>query len=174
MDRGDLWWFIIIILFVIVPSILYFKFVYDKGFDTRDGSTLDAVLKKDGGLFSSDNPKLQEDLSESDLDLNNSSILKISKFERGFKPVKGYIVLFESNGNKNLMFYNFSIKSDSVDNLHVYLSSSSIADDFVDLGILKEINGTFVYSIKEMDLEKYKNVLIWYRPFGILYAKAEL
>ena len=58
--------------------------------------------------------------------------------------------------------------------LYVYLATDKSASDFVSLGKLKANNGNQNYDIpSETDLSKYATVLIWCRPFSILFGSAE-
>jgi hypothetical protein len=59
--------------------------------------------------------------------------------------------------------------------LYVYLSPDKSASDFINIGKLKANNGNQNYEIlKEIDLSKYNTVLIWCRPFSVLFGSAEL
>ena len=59
--------------------------------------------------------------------------------------------------------------------LYVYLATDKSASDFVSLGKLKANNGNQNYDIpSESDLTKYDTVLIWCRPFSVLFGSAEL
>lgn len=59
--------------------------------------------------------------------------------------------------------------------LYVYLSTDKSASDFINIGKLKANNGNQNYEIpKETDLSKYKTVLIWCRPFSVLFGSAAL
>ena len=59
--------------------------------------------------------------------------------------------------------------------LYVYLATDKSASDFVSLGKLKANNGNQNYNIPaETDLTKYKTVLIWCKPFSVLFGSAEL
>jgi Electron transfer DM13 len=59
--------------------------------------------------------------------------------------------------------------------LYVYLSTDKSASDFVSLGKLKANNGNQNYNIpSETDLIKYDNVLIWCKPFSVLFGSAQL
>ena len=59
--------------------------------------------------------------------------------------------------------------------LYVYLSPDKSASDFINIGKLKANNGNQNYEIpKETDLSKYKTVLIWCRPFSVLFGSAAL
>jgi hypothetical protein len=59
--------------------------------------------------------------------------------------------------------------------LYVYLSLDEDASDIVNVGKLKANNGNQNYDIPEgTDLSKYDTVLIWCRPFSVLFGSAEL
>jgi hypothetical protein len=59
--------------------------------------------------------------------------------------------------------------------LYVYLATDKSASDFVSLGKLKANNGNQNYNIPlETDFTKYDTVLIWCRPFSVLFGSAEL
>jgi hypothetical protein len=59
--------------------------------------------------------------------------------------------------------------------LYVYLATDKSASDFVSLGKLKANNGNQNYNIpSQTDLTKYETVLIWCRPFSVLFGSAEL
>ena len=59
--------------------------------------------------------------------------------------------------------------------LYVYLATDKSGSDFVSLGKLKANNGNQNYNIpSETDLTKYDTVLIWCRPFSVLFGSADL
>jgi hypothetical protein len=59
--------------------------------------------------------------------------------------------------------------------LYVYLAADKSVSDFVSLGKLKANNGNQNYKIpSQTDLTKYDTVLIWCRPFSVLFGSAEL
>jgi Electron transfer DM13 len=59
--------------------------------------------------------------------------------------------------------------------LYVYLATDKSASDFVSLGKLKANNGNQNYNIpSQTDLTKYDTVIIWCRPFSVLFGSAEL
>lgn len=59
--------------------------------------------------------------------------------------------------------------------LHVYLSADKGDRDYIDLGLLKGNRGNQNYDIPEgTDLSTLDNVLIWCKPFGVLFGSAEL
>ncbi len=59
--------------------------------------------------------------------------------------------------------------------LYVYLATDKSSSDFVNVGKLKANNGNQNYDIPtETDLTKYDTILIWCRPFSVLFGSAEL
>jgi Electron transfer DM13 len=59
--------------------------------------------------------------------------------------------------------------------LYVYLSPDKSASDYVNIGKLKANNGNQNYEIPlGTDLSRYDTVLIWCRPFSVLFGSAEL
>jgi Electron transfer DM13 len=59
--------------------------------------------------------------------------------------------------------------------LYIYLATDKSASDFVNVDKLKANNGNQNYDIPtETDLTKYDTVLIWCRPFSVLFGSAEL
>ena len=59
--------------------------------------------------------------------------------------------------------------------LYVYIATDKSASDYVSLGRLKANNGNQNYDIpSEIDLTKYDTILIWCRPFSVIFGSAEL
>jgi hypothetical protein len=59
--------------------------------------------------------------------------------------------------------------------LYVYLATDKNAKDFVDLGMIQRFSGMQSYEIPdELDFEKYNEVLIWCKAFGVLFGNAQL
>jgi hypothetical protein len=59
--------------------------------------------------------------------------------------------------------------------LYVYLSPDKSTSNFVNVGKLKANNGNQNYDIPaSRDLSKYDTILIWCRPFSVLFGSAEL
>ena len=77
------------------------------------------------------------------------------------------------DGSNVLRLENF--KSTNGPDLYVYLSTDKRASEFVNLGELKANSGNQNYEIPDdVDLEKYSQVLIWCKAFGVLFGNAEL
>lgn len=59
--------------------------------------------------------------------------------------------------------------------LYAYLSPDISSSNFVNVGKLKANNGNQNYDIPAAtDLSKYDTILIWCRPFSVLFGSAEL
>ena len=68
-----------------------------------------------------------------------------------------------------------NFKATNGPDLYVYLSTDDRATDIVSLGKLKANMGNQNYDIPDgTDLDKYNKVLIWCKPFGVLFGSAEI
>ena len=77
------------------------------------------------------------------------------------------------NGSNILRLENLRVTNGP--DLYVYLATDKSALDFVSLGKLKANNGNQNYNIpSEIDLAKYDTLLIWCRPFFVLFGSADL
>ncbi|MBL7861815.1 MAG: DM13 domain-containing protein [Cyclobacteriaceae bacterium] len=90
----------------------------------------------------------------------------------GSYTVSGVAQIYDHNGKKVLLLNNFS--SSNGPDLRVYLSTTTGAASFVNLGKLKSTNGKQTYSIPDgTDIDQFKFVLIWCQQFSVLFGKAE-
>lgn len=90
-----------------------------------------------------------------------------------FHKTSGTAIVVMIDGKKYLSLENF--KTTNGPDLYVYLSKDKEAGEFVNLGILKGNIGNQIYEIPEnVDINSYKNVLIWCRAFGVLFGISEL
>ncbi len=82
-------------------------------------------------------------------------------------------VLPLDDGSQILRLEDFA--STNGPDLYVYLSTDKHASDFISLGNLKANQGNQNYQVPDgIDLEKYDQVLIWCKPFSVLFGNAEL
>lgn len=59
--------------------------------------------------------------------------------------------------------------------LYLYLSTDKGISDFVSLGPLKANRGNQTYDIPSgTDLDRYDHVLVWCKPFSVLFGSAQL
>ncbi|HET6640811.1 MAG TPA: DM13 domain-containing protein [Nitrososphaeraceae archaeon] len=91
----------------------------------------------------------------------------------GVHNAEGLAKVIPLDGSKILRLENLHVTNGP--DLYVYLATDKGASDFVSLGKLKANNGNQNYNIpSETDLTKYDTVLIWCRPFSVLFGSADL
>lgn len=92
----------------------------------------------------------------------------------GFHNAEGIAKLIPSKDRSNILrLENF--KSTNGPDVHIYLSTDKTISDSIHLGKLKANNGNQNYDIPiGTNLPKYKIVLIWCKPFSVLFGSAEL
>jgi hypothetical protein len=90
----------------------------------------------------------------------------------GNYSASGKASIYDDNGKKVLLLNNFS--SSNGPDLRVYLSTTTGATSFVNLGKLKSTNGKQTYDIPDgTDVDQFKFALIWCQQFAVLFGKAE-
>lgn len=93
----------------------------------------------------------------------NSSTFGGQAFDTRIKDGDQLIVRFED------------FQTDNGPQLRIYLSADLGADDFIDLDPIKATKGNVNYTVAAgTDTDKYRNVLVWCKPFGVLFSYAEL
>jgi len=92
----------------------------------------------------------------------------------GIHNVEGIVrIISLENGDSVLRLENF--KATNGPDLYVYLATDTQSSEYISLGKLKANNGNQNYDIPEnTNLEKYNKVLIWCKPFGVLFGSANL
>lgn len=100
-------------------------------------------------------------------------IVASGEFMRYVHSVEGRALFIEGKDSRTLRFEDFS--TDNGPDLYVYLSADKGTKDIIDLGRIRATHGNVNYEVpKEVDITKYKYVLIWCRPFGVLFSYALL
>ncbi len=90
----------------------------------------------------------------------------------GSYNASGSAQIYDDNGKKVLVLNNFS--SSNGPDLRVYLSTTTSATSFVNLGKLKSTSGKQTYEIPDgTDIDQFKFALIWCQQFSVLFGKAE-
>lgn len=90
----------------------------------------------------------------------------------GSYAVSGVAQIYDDNGKKILLLNNFS--SSNGPDLRVYLSTTTGATSFVNLGKLKSTSGKQTYAIPDAtDIAQFKFALIWCQQFSALFGKSE-
>lgn len=87
--------------------------------------------------------------------------------------VAGSAQLIEVDGKKIVRFEDFNTINGP--ELHIYMSAGLNNDDFVDLGKIKATKGNVNYELPaDLDTKKYRYVMVWCQPFGVLFSYADL
>lgn len=105
----------------------------------------------------------------------SAEIITQGRFNSIEQNVKGKALFFKNDGEIYLRLEGF--ETINAQDLHVYLSPILNLDksDAIDLGMLKAVSGDFNYQLeKNIDIEKYKNVIIWSNPFDAFFGYASL
>lgn len=88
-------------------------------------------------------------------------------------PASGQVTVFTENGVSYVRYENF--KTLNGPDLFVYLSIDLKATEYVSLGKLRATEGNVNYLIpKDVDIKKYKYVLVWCKQFGVLFSYADI
>ncbi len=92
----------------------------------------------------------------------------------GVHPSSGTVKVVKDANSKNyLVFENF--KTDNGPDLKVWLSTSSSASNYVEVGLLKAVSGNFYYELNAThDFVNKPNVLIWCKQFSVLFGSGVL
>ena len=91
----------------------------------------------------------------------------------GIHDAQGTASVLEADGSRVLRLEDF--RSTNGPDLYVYLATDQSASDYVSLGTLKGNSGNQNYAIPDgTDLEKYDEVLIWCKAFGVLFGSARI
>lgn len=131
------------------------------------------------------NAETKEKFEAAVLEANKTVMLMDEKMPAGprilatgvFKPnaheVDGRALIIDADGRKFLRFENFYTINGP--DLRIYLASDLSARDFIELGKIKATKGNVNYELPEgVDLSKYNKVLVWCKPFGVLFSSAVL
>ncbi|MEQ1624689.1 MAG: DM13 domain-containing protein [Sediminibacterium sp.] len=90
-----------------------------------------------------------------------------------FGTVSGNAFISVINNEKKLILENLA--SSNGPDLHVYLSKEIQPINFIDLGKLKSVNGTQVYSIdNNVNLKDFKFALVHCQQFNHLFGSANI
>ena len=128
---------------------------------------------------SMDQTSLQQQQSQNTTSIINSTpnTMRTGSFVGvgdGIHDAKGMAKIIPlQDGSNILRLENLQVTNGP--DLYVYLAADKSASDFVSLGKLKANNGNQNYNIpSQTDLTKYDTILIWCRPFSVLFGSAEL
>lgn len=104
---------------------------------------------------------------------SNATIIASGFFQDGAHTTEGKALLIGMDDKHVIRLEDF--KTDSGPGLYVYLSVDKTANDYVSLGKLKVTEGNMNYDVPQgTNTTKYSFVLIWCKPFSVLFGHAEL
>lgn len=132
---------------------------------------MDENKKKD---FEMQTLEMKDKIMETDdsMPSGGPQILSRSQMVARSHGVEGTALIVRS-GDANFIRFE-DLKTVNGPDLRIYLSSGLNAEDIVDLGPIRATEGNVNYIIPQgTDLDKYKNVMIWCRAFGVLFSYAQ-
>jgi hypothetical protein len=112
--------------------------------------------------------------NETFVPMDTDSLIYSGSFQSSSRyNASGTVEVYDNGTSRTLAFKGF--KGENGPDLKVYLSTDLSAGDFVSLGALTAVSGDFNYTLDTtVDLEKYRNVLIWCEDFSVLFGSASL
>ncbi len=123
-------------------------------------------------------PQQQQQQQQTQNTITTASTLRTGSFVGvgdGIHNAEGEakVIPFQNENSNILRLENLRVTNGP--DLYVYLATNKTASDFVNVGKLKANNGNQNYDIPAgTDLTNYDTVLIWCRPFSVLFGSAEL
>ena len=141
------------------------------------------VLEEDSPLVNSNEfDAAMEDMKDKVVEMDDymdskANLIAEGNFKEKAHHVEGKALLIQpfkiDNGKKIVRFENFDTLNGPA--LYIYLSSDLGDDNFVDLGPIKATKGNVNYEVPAgTNTDKYNKVLVWCRPFKVLFSYAEL
>ena len=135
--------------------------------DTMDPKTKQDFIQQTEKM--KDNTMIKADAMPS----NQPRVLGEAPLVARAHDVAGKALIVQVGDQKILRFED--LQTINGPDLHIYLSTELDAGDAVDLGSIRATEGNVNYTIPAgTDTSKYRNVLIWCRPFGVLFSYAQL
>jgi hypothetical protein len=141
---------------------------------------IDEIMSSAARVNNSINEPMNQTLQPQQRTLNTtttSSVLRTGSFigvGDGIHDAEGTAKVIPLEDGTNILRLE-NLRVTNGPDLYVYLSPDKDASDIVNVGKLKANNGNQNYDITEgTDLSKYDTVLIWCRPFSVLFGSAEL
>jgi len=89
-------------------------------------------------------------------------------------PASGIVRIFDTESGYVVRYEN--LETINGPDLHIYLSKTPDAKEYVDLGPLKATKGNINYEVppEVTDIGEYGYVLTWCEPFNVLFNYAEI
>ncbi len=102
------------------------------------------------------------------------TVIKTGSFVTNAKGTSGTAkIITGENNTRTLVFENFTTGSGP--DVRVWLSASTTPATYIEAGLLKSFNGTFVFNIAaDVNVDVNNKVLIWCEDVNLLFGHATL
>jgi Electron transfer DM13 len=99
-------------------------------------------------------------------------LVATGKFVNNVHAVSGTVQVYEKNGFQTLVFTNF--KTDGGPDLRIYLAENTGLRNFIEVSKIVDAENFSIALDPASFPDVRKNVLIWCKPFSVLFGHAEL
>lgn len=124
--------------------------------------TIQSCSSPDSPMMNDDNMDMQ-DMMPSPLFQGN--------FVSSVHPTSGKVSV---NTEKTILSLT-NFKTDSGPSLEIYLATNTSGSDYISLGAIKGVDGTYEYSLPaNVDFTKHNHVIVWCVPFSVNFGYAVL
>ncbi len=106
------------------------------------------------------------------IDVSGQKLLLQGTFMSNVHTTSGTVKLYEKDGKRTLVFTDF--KTDAGPDLRIYLAETTGVRNFIELTKLDASSNFSVSLPAEADPVRQRYVLIWCKPFSVLFGNAEL
>jgi len=94
-----------------------------------------------------------------------------SPFVAAAHEVEGKAILIQDGDKTIVRFENFFTINGP--DLRIYLATDTSATDYIELSKIKATKGNVNYEVpSDVDISKYNHVLVWCKPFSVLFSYA--
>ena len=95
------------------------------------------------------------------------------EFVNGAHTTKGTATI--DQGESTLTLTNFKTDNGPDVNMYIATSPNAVTSDYIDLGDIKGLNGTYTYNLPDnKDYTAYKYVIVWCVDFDVNFGYAAL
>ncbi|RDB02682.1 DM13 domain-containing protein [Runella aurantiaca] len=105
-------------------------------------------------------------------DTTGQKLVAQGMFMSNVHQTSGGVKLYQKGDKYSLVFNDF--KTDSGPDLRIYLSEDRVASRFVEISKGVNLGNFFIELPSAPDLKTQKYILIWCKPFSVLFGNAEL
>lgn len=105
-------------------------------------------------------------------DTKGQKLLAQGTFVNGVHTVKGTVDIYEKEGKRTLVFADFL--TDSGPDLRIYIAEDAALTNFLEVSKLTTTGSFSVDLPAGYNPSQHKAVLIWCKPFGVLFGSAML